>query len=191
MKRTRTFIAVDVTPPIRNKLVALQTDLGRTVSGAKWVEPANIHLTLVFLGEVDDREIPTVCRAAEEAAAQRTPISATIRGVGCFPHLRRPRVVWAGIDQGGQELIALHDALETLLEQLGYRREDRRYTPHVTLGRINSDRIATQNLTAAINRLADWVGGDMIVAEIQIMGSQLGSTGPVYTVLGRARLGQR
>lgn len=189
MGRTRTFIAVEIARPIRNKLVALQGELGRTVSGVKWVEPENIHLTLVFLGEVDDREIPTVCRTAQESASHMTPIVATVRGVGCFPHARRPRVVWVGIDRGSQELIALHDALESPLEQLGYRREDRRYTPHVTLGRINSDRIATQNLTAAIHRLAGWVGGDMTVTEIQIMGSELGSNGPVYTVLGRARLG--
>lgn len=187
MARTRTFIAVGVTKSIREQLISLQETLARTGAEVNWVEPENIHPTLLFLGEVDDREIPKVCRIAADGAKKQPVFSLTVEGAGCFPTPRRPRILWVGVGEGAQPLVALHDDLEIPLQDLGYRREERRYTPHITLGRVRSDH-STEELAKQLARRAAWKGGEMTVEELLIMGSELKRAGPVYTVLGRAKL---
>src|SRR5262249_43803682 len=144
-----------------------------------------------FLGEVDYLDAPRVCRAAADCCAGIDRFGLTVEGVGCFPNPRRPRVVWAGVTDGAAEARALHDALETPLLELGcYRREERQYTPHVTLGRVNSAGGA-ERLAAALAGQADWHGGAVEVGEVHVLSSELKPHGPVYTVLSRARLRPR
>src|SRR5947209_7275794 len=136
MSRTRTFIAVELDEEIRDRLVSLQETLGRAVSDVKWVERENLHVTLLFLGEVDDREISKVCRIVQEGLTGRSPFHLAIEHLGCFGNPRRPRTLWVGVGAGADDLIGIHDALEIPLQELGYRREERRYQPHITLGRV-------------------------------------------------------
>jgi 2'-5' RNA ligase len=189
MPRLRTFIAIDLGKPIRDRLVALQESLDKSATGVKWVEPENLHVTLLFLGEVDQREIIDVCRAVDGAAGTQSAFTLTIAGTGCFPNPRRPRVLWAGVAAGAPEVIALHDAVEQPLLELGcYRREERRYSPHVTLGRIRSER-PPDGLEKALAKHHAWSAGETTVAEVHVMSSELTPTGPNYTVLSRAKLG--
>jgi 2'-5' RNA ligase len=188
MARIRTFIAVDPGKAIRDRTIALQETLARTGTEVKWVEHANLHVTLLFLGEVNDREVPDVCRIVSECTRAYPSFPMTVATLGCFPNARRPHVLWVGVGEGAQPLCTLHDALEIPLLELGYRREERRYAPHITLGRVKSDR-PTDKLTAALARHAAWIGGDTPVREIQVMSSELTSRGPNYTVLSRAPLG--
>ncbi len=188
MARLRTFIGVDIGKEIRDRAVALQETLARASSDVKWVEPENLHVTLLFLGEVEDREVPSVCRVVAEQAQEKPAFAMNIERVGCFPNARRPRILWIGVGQGTQELCALHDALETPLLDLGcYRREERRYAPHITLGRVRNDRPADK-LATALAKHAGWQGGQTEVREVLVMSSQLTPGGPVYTVLSRAKL---
>src|SRR6266436_185964 len=160
MSRVRTFIALDLGKPIRDRLVSLQENMARAGANVKWVEPENMHLTLLFLGEVDQRDLVPICRAVEIAAQERPAFPLAIAGAGAFPNLRRPRILWVGVGQGVQEVCGLHDAIETPLLELGcYRREERKYTPHVTLGRVKSDR-GTDELAAALARKTGWQGGE-------------------------------
>jgi 2'-5' RNA ligase len=189
MPRVRTFIGIDPGKPIRDRLVALQETLGRSAGDVKWVEPENLHVTLLFLGEVDMIDVPDLCRTVADNLQGQSSFSMSIEKVGCFPNSRRPRILWAGVGEGVQEVVAVHDALETPLMELGcYRREDRQFTPHITLGRIKSDG-RTFQFALALSRHAAWTGGTTQVREIQVMSSELTSQGPVYTVLSRARLG--
>ncbi len=191
MARLRTFLAVDVGKAIRDRCVALQETLARSGTDVKWVEEENLHVTLLFLGEVVDRDVPALCRAVADCCAEHDEFALCVETVGCFPNPRRPRVVWAGVGAGGAELIALHDALESPLLELGcYRREARQYTPHITLGRVKSDR-PTDALAAALARQAKWHGGETTVRELHVLSSELRPQGPVYTVLSRAKLRNR
>jgi 2'-5' RNA ligase len=187
MARIRTFIAVDPGKPIRDRLLTLQETLARTGTEVKWVEADNLHVTLLFLGEVDDREVHKVCRLVADGVQEQPGFPMTVETVGCFPSPRRPRVVWAGVGDGAQPLCAMHDALEEPLTELGYRREERRYTPHITLGRVKSDR-PTEKLATALAKNAGWKGGETAVREILVMSSELTAQGPIYTVLSRAPL---
>jgi len=188
MARLRTFIAVDIGKATRDRAVALQEKLAQISSAVKWVEPENLHITLLFLGEVDDRTMPDVCRVVAEQAQQHHPFSLSIERVGCFPNPRRPHVLWLGVGQGTQELCALHDDLEPPLLALGcYRREERKYTPHLTLGRVKADRDGFALAPELPKRLA-WDGGRTTVDEVLVFASVLEKDGPVYTVLGRGEL---
>jgi RNA 2',3'-cyclic 3'-phosphodiesterase len=188
MARLRTFIAVDLGKLLRDRCASLQEILGRTGADIKWVEFENLHLTLHFLGEVDEREIAPLCRVVADCCGARPVFSLSAEAVGCFPNPRRPRVVWVGVGEGKDELIGLHDALEPPLLELGcYRREERPYTPHITLGHVRSERASGQ-LVAALKRRADWQGGVTQVREVQVLSSELTPQGPVYTVLSRAPL---
>jgi RNA 2',3'-cyclic 3'-phosphodiesterase len=188
MPRLRTFIAVPINETVRKKAVALQQQLAQLGSKVKWVEPENLHVTMLFLGEVDQREILEVCKAVEKTAANLPPFSMTVAEVGGFPNLRRPRTLWIGVSEGSAELVRLHDDLEKALLQLGgYRREERGFTPHITLGRVRGDEL-TPELNAALTHNASWVGGAVAVAEVHVMSSELTAAGPAYTVLSRPKL---
>lgn len=187
MPRTRTFIAIPLSKPIRTRLATLQQDLAGTAD-VNWVEPDNLHLTLLFLGEVDDRTLPAVCRTVQAAIAAMRAFPLAVAGAGWFPNPRRPRVLWAGIDAGAAEVAALHAALEPPLLELGcYRREQRAYTPHITIGRLrgapSDDRLGT-----TLTRYSSWQAGDQTVTEVHVMASELTRAGPTYSILSRAPL---
>jgi 2'-5' RNA ligase len=188
MARLRTFIALDIDKSIRARAVSLQDKLARSAPEVKWVEPENLHVTLLFLGEVDARDIPSVCRVVAEAAQEQPAFTMQVATAGCFGNPRRPRTLWVGVGRGVQEVCALHDALEKSLLELGcYRREDRPFTPHITLGRVKSDQ-PTDQLALALAKQAAWDGGEVEVREVLVMSSELRPQGPVYTVLGRGKL---
>jgi RNA 2',3'-cyclic 3'-phosphodiesterase len=188
MARLRTFIAVDLGKSLRDRCAALQEILARSGADVKWVEVENLHVSLLFLGEVDDREIAALCRVVADTCGTRPSFPMSVATVGCFPNSRRPRVVWVGVSNGSAEVVGLHDALEPPLLELGcYRREARAYTPHITLGRVRSERAGGQ-LAATLQRYADWQAGETEVREVLVLSSHLTPQGPVYTVLSRAKL---
>ena len=188
MSRLRTFIAVDLEAPIRQRLVRLQETLTRGGADVKWVEEENLHVSLLFLGEVDERDLLGVCRATEEVCKTHAAFPLHVEGVGCFPNPRRPRVVWVGVGMGTEELCALHEALEPPLLALGcYRREERQFTPHITLGRLKGERPAGA-LAAELQKHARWQAGGQAVREVRVLSSQLTPKGPIYSVLSRAGL---
>jgi 2'-5' RNA ligase len=186
--RTRTFIAVDIGDATRASATALQKELSKGGADVKWGAPETMHVTLLFLGEVDDRELHAVCRAVKEVAAGEPPFALRVAGVGAFPTPRRPKIVWAGITEGAEPLRRLYSALEGRMLELGcYRKEERGYTPHLTLGRAKSDADSAA-LAAEIPKRAAWDGGRTTADEVLVFGSELTRDGPVYTVIGRAPL---
>jgi 2'-5' RNA ligase len=188
MPRKRTFLGIDVGAKIRDRLVSLQEQLATIVSDVKWVEPENLHITLLFLGDVDQREVIDICRAAQKALVELPAFTMSVEGAGCFPNPRRPRTLWVGVGEGSEEVCAVHDAIEApLLDGGSYRRETRTYVPHVTLGRVKGDQ-PTDELATVLTKHKVWSAGEVLVREVQVMRSELTSDGPTYTVLGRAKL---
>ncbi|HJZ94087.1 MAG TPA: RNA 2',3'-cyclic phosphodiesterase [Gemmataceae bacterium] len=191
MARVRTFIAVDLAAGVRDRLIAVQDKLGGSSAGVKWVAGPNMHLTLLFLGEVGELEVVDICRVVQGRAGRHEPFTLEVAGLGAFPNERRPKILWAGIADGAKPLKALHAELEDGLLELGcYRREDREYTPHLTLGRLTHDE-RTADWGAALAKNKDWHGGISPVDEVLVMASELRRDGPRYSVMGRAPLGQR
>ncbi|MDB5306202.1 MAG: ligT [Gemmataceae bacterium] len=189
MARIRTFIGVDIGDETRKKAAALQHQLARSGAGVKWVAPESMHVTVLFLGEVDDRDLLSVCRAVERVAEREPPFPLRVSGVGAFPTVRRPKVLWAGITDGADPLRRLYGPLEEKMYDLGcYRKEERGYTPHLTLGRIKSEADGLA-LAPELTKLLAWDGGRTVVNEVLVYSSELRRDGPEYAVLARAELG--
>ena len=188
MARIRTFVAVEIGDQIRRTAVALQQRLAGVAPEVRWAAPESLHVTLLFLGEVDDREVVDVCRAVQAVAAGEPPFPLRVSGVGAFPTVRRPKTVWAGITDGAENLRRLYERLEARLLDLGcYRKEERAYTPHLTLGRVRAD-AGGHPLVAELPKLLAWDGGRTTVDEVVVYSGELTRDGPEYTPLGRGPL---
>lgn len=186
--RMRTFIAVSVDQFTLDRVVGLQKRLQTAGAQAKWVEPENLHITLLFLGEAYDQDVPSICAVVKEVCRGVKAFPLTVGGVSAFPSPRRPRTLVATIREGAEQLIALNAALEPPLMALGcYRHEARPYNPHLTLGRIKAQ-TDTAPLTAALGKFSAWEGGQSLVRQVEVLSSDLRADGPEYAVLSRVKL---
>lgn len=185
-RAVRAFVAVLLPDDVRARLAAAAAELHARAPGLAWVRADNLHVTLRFLGEVEPVTLERVREAVGVAATSVAPFTVALGGLGGFPPGRAPRVVWAGVLAGGEGLGALHDALESTLVARGIPGESRAFHPHVTLARVRDPRRAT--------RLAGTLGGgppfgEVRVAALHLMRSELGPQGSRYSVLVEAPLG--
>ena len=187
----RCFIAVDLSDEVRSALDASQGLLRSRAPGAdvRWVDPAGMHLTLQFLGEVSDALLAEVRSAVATAATSVSPLELACRGLGAFPGLTRPRVVWAGIHGAVGDLSRLAAACQHACEPLGFVPEERPFRGHVTLGRVRSPR-GFAPLARVIESVVDDDFGAWTAAEVVLYRSQLRRTGAVYEALDRVPLGR-
>ncbi len=184
----RTFIAVPISASVRKRALDLIDRLGCAEAPVKWVAAANLHFTLKFLGEVQIEATADVCARVIDAASGHSPFSLVVQGAGAFPRPARPRTIWLGATDGTDEIVALHRSIEKALMPMGFRREQRRFVPHVTIGRVRSSPQRADELAALIENSADFDAGKTMVEEVIVMASFLDSTGPTYQRLGRAPL---
>lgn len=185
----RTFICVELPEDLTKKIGDIQAQLKPYSAGISWVRPHNIHLTLKFLGDVEEPRLPDIAHAMEEIAAQHAPFTVIPDGQGVFPHAKNPRVFWLGIREATGTLIQLQQAIEDRLEAIGFAKEKRAFTPHLTIGRVRPYR-KPKELTAAFMALA-FTADPFEVDHITIMRSDLKPTGAVYTPLQVINLKRR
>jgi 2'-5' RNA ligase len=190
-RTTRTFIAVAVPEALGQKLTRLQTLLAPELPGARWTETMPFHLTLAFLGDVADTELNDVCNATTRAASASQPFELRLEGLGAFPDLVRPRVVWVGaVGAGVAALEALQKDVARAVRDTGYPPDDR-FHPHVTLARLKPGRGASPDLTALVKHYRTWSPGSFTVAEAVVFASTLTADGPQYAALGHGTLPSR
>lgn len=188
MARTRTFLAINLGDAIRDRAKAVQAELAALGANVKWVEPRNFHLTLQFLGDLDDRDLAQLGRVVGKALGKIEPFRLALGGLGAFPNLRRPKVLWAGVTEGADDVMQLFQTLEAaLLDAQLYRSEDRAYTPHLTLGRTAGEEDGAI-LAPALANYRGWTAGMTMVDEVLLMASDFKRGGPDYSVLGRVTL---
>lgn len=183
----RLFVAVTFPEELRLRLWRQTAELRAGESPVRWVGPERLHLTLKFIGAVEEGRVGALSRAVDAAAREGTPFRLELRGTGAFPSLDRPRVWWVGA-QPAPELVALQARVEDALAELGVEREDRPFHPHVTLGR--SRRGAGREALGAVAAAARGASpeAEHLVEEIELVRSRLGSGGPRYTVESAHRL---
>lgn len=175
----RTFVAIKLPDDVKDLLKSVQTGLDRGFRGVSWVRPESIHLTLKFLGEIDDGKAREAAAALQTAAGATGPFTVEVEGVGAFPNARNPRVVWAGIKASGG-LSSLQQAVEKALQKIGFEAEERPFAPHLTLCRIKAadDGRALGRLLAETKPEAK---AAFTVSSFAFMKSTLKPTGAVYT----------
>lgn len=187
----RLFIAIELTPELRQWITIQRAQLESRMlpDTVRWVQPDGIHLTLKFLGETHAGRIDEICRAMDLATAVFPPFSLAVSDLGCFPNIARPRVVWAGL-QTSPDLMDLQLRLEDELATTGFPREQRAFSPHLTLARVR-DGITIDELHqigAAVKRSEPVEEIEMKVKEVCLFRSTLLPAGAEYMRLHQVSL---
>ena len=177
----RCFVAIEIPKPIQALLKPVQTHLQSEIRKASWTKSGNFHLTLKFLGDVDAEAVGAVSEAVQNIAATQSPFSIEFGGIGAFPSLARPRVIWVGVKHGAAVVSHLAKAVNLELKALGFP-TDNRFHPHLTLGRLRSP-INLQPLKSVLRKYDTIDEATVHVSEITVMRSQLHPNGAIYTPL--------
>jgi RNA 2',3'-cyclic 3'-phosphodiesterase len=189
----RLFIAILLPQAVENAVESAQEHIRAldTARSVRWTEAQNIHLTLKFLGDTDPRQVDIVSAAMGEAAQGFKPFSLSIAGLGGFPNLKKPRIVWAGVHGELDTLHGLRDAVERTVSPLGYPTEDRPFSPHLTLGRSRREAgfaalnaLGTAIAALDVGEIATWR-----VSKLSLMRSDLRPEGAIYKEIAKVTLG--
>ncbi|MFQ5849024.1 MAG: RNA 2',3'-cyclic phosphodiesterase [Candidatus Binatia bacterium] len=177
----RAFVGVRIAPKMAQKVSEVQSQLKRSLTGIRWVAQENLHFTLKFLGSVEEERIAAIIKALERGLQHVQPFSLMSRGIGVFPDIKRARVLWVGLQ--GQELQALAQEVETILEPLGFPREKRGFMPHLTIGRWRNFDPQGERFKEEIERWRNYDFGQIRVEEVVFFQSVLKPNGVVYSPL--------
>jgi RNA 2',3'-cyclic 3'-phosphodiesterase len=189
---TRSFVALVLDEPTRAAVGAEIERLRPLSRAVAWVPASNLHVTLTFLGEQNDAGLSRAAEALDAAGGAAAPFSMTLFGLGAFPGIERPRILWVGVAEGGFEVRTLQSRLEGALESRGFARESRPWHPHLTIGRVFDPRRwrreASPALREALARAATAGFGALPVGRIVLMRSDLSASGARYRELHSAAL---
>src|SRR5262245_57566460 len=185
MAMTRTFVAILLPDAWRQYLAAVVQDLAPKTGGLSWVKSENLHLTARFLGDLDDAGVRRACDSVRSAAEGLEAPVAALGGLGAFPNLERPRVVWAGIEAGAERVQAVARAIEEGLRRDGFGRADKPFRAHITLARV---RERATGLSAVRDAVLPPRPRPAALERVHVMKSDLHPSGSRYTALLEVRL---
>ena len=182
----RAFIAIDLEPQIKESLRVLVQELRATRADIRWVSDGGMHLTLKFLGPIDESRALRVREILMGVAGRHHAFPVSLEGTGAFPGEISPRVLWVGF-AAEPELLALQEDIDTALEAEGFEREKRGFTPHLTLGRVKGpERVA--KAMAELTRHRGESFGAMTVRKVALFESLLRPEGAEYRIVFEAEL---
>jgi 2'-5' RNA ligase len=183
----RTFVAVKLPETVLAAIGDVQEQLAVYGFNVRWVTTGNIHLTLKFLGEVHEDELDSIAAVLTEAVHGFAPLRLAAAGVGVFPSVKRARVIWMGLSGQLSEFASLQRSIEDRLATIGYPREKRPFSGHLTLGRVKGP-IAASRLTTAMGAFRDCASETFEVDRVVLFKSDLRPTGALYTELRQVTL---
>ncbi|HWO00730.1 MAG TPA: RNA 2',3'-cyclic phosphodiesterase [Blastocatellia bacterium] len=182
----RVFICIEIPASIKDRVAELQQGLRQHDAKISWVKPSNVHLTLRFLGDVATSHIPAVGAAVTRAARLSQAFEIEVGTAGCFPSAKRPRVFWVGLTAVPNALSKLHVLVEKELAREGFAPDDRKFSPHLTIGRVRSPQNATR---VAEDLIATGFEPESFQAtEVIVMRSELNPRGSIYSPLYKLSL---
>ncbi len=185
----RCFVAVELDRALRTPLVGLLRERLPRTRDVRWCTEQQLHVTLKFLGEVRDGQLPAVCDAVTAAARSVEPFALCLSGLGCFPSPRNPRVLWCGVEDTTGGCARWVERVDPLFEELGFPRETRAFHPHVTLGRSKGPGGA-EVMRRVLEEISVAPGPEMTVGQVVLFESRLSPQGAQYTPQLKARLGR-
>lgn len=190
MQTIRSFISIPIAPGITGAAIKLVKKLKDLDDGIRWVPLDNFHLTIKFLGEVDNTEIHDVSKIIRSITDQIKPFELNFHGAGVMPNPQKPRSIYAGIEDPTGRLVAMVGELEKkLAKEMGFKQEPRDYRPHLILGRTRSNsRRVSPELVDVMSEHSDIEFGQMVVDEVDLMASFLDKGGPTYQVMDTIEL---
>jgi 2'-5' RNA ligase len=183
----RLFIAIELPDELKQAIARVQDQLKAGGANANWTRPEGVHLTLKFLGEVEEARAPLIVQALSGAARGIGRLSLSVAGAGAFPNVKVPRVLWLGMTGDVDKLSVLQGAVEDTMAALGFAREERTFSPHLTLARIKFPK-PRDNWQQRLEGLQDVTLGSFEAVHVSLMKSDLRREGAVYTEVGRVGL---
>lgn len=185
----RLFIAFPIETAVKQQLAAISDRFKSLTTNVKWVEPKNMHLTARFLGDTDPKMTQPLVELVEATCQNFGPVRATVEGLSGFPNLKHPRVLWAGLSESADDLIPIVQELEAKLGSLGFNPEEKRFRPHLTLGRVRQPK-GLERLTSELERFK-LEPFEITFDRLELIQSILTPRGPIYKTLGRGQLADR
>ncbi len=193
MSVVRSFIAIDLPDSLFGQLEQVSDNLQELLEGMpiRWIAVPNIHLTLKFLGDVSEKNIPMIKEILKTEAASHKHFEVSVGGFGVFPNFTRPRVIWVGVE-APDELENLQRRIDLETARLGYVPDRRKYNPHLTLGRVsrNANPKEVRSISAVLRKQRVGFLGAVRISEVNLFRSDLGPRGAVYTKMFTAPIGQ-
>jgi len=180
--RIRTFIAVSLSSSILASVEKLMRTLQTDCEEVRWVEPKNLHVTLKFLGDIPLNDLPQLIHTITQSTSQTDSFDLTFQGFGAFPNRESPKTIWIGCREGSERLVQLAEKIDEGLHSLGFPREARRFSPHLTIGRIKKP-VQGSPLMSIFDEQQDRLFGSCSISEVQIISSELTRRGPIYDEL--------
>jgi len=182
-KTIRAFLAIDLPGEVRGEIAALQSRLKDVLEGVRWTRPEGIHLTLKFFGDIDKLTVGSIADIVEKKTEDCERLSFTMGSLGAFPTVKRARVLWLGVDGETEKLASLQGSMEEDFETLGFEKERRSFTPHLTLGRARSPRGRIMGLREVMESVGYENPSPFFAEGLTLFKSDLASGGAVYTEL--------
>jgi 2'-5' RNA ligase len=179
----RSFLAFELPEEIEEIVAQTSLEMRQYGLDVRWVRPANIHLTVVFMGDVDPDRLAAVEAAVGPVCRVQSPFGVALKGTGVFPNRRRPNVVWIGLTGDVEEMPRFRDALQDQLAPFGIQKETRAFKPHLTLGRFRRGSVPGGGLDRALSRFADLESQVCRLERMTLFRSDLKPEGPIYTRL--------
>jgi len=177
----RTFIAIELPAEVKRLVRQIQEKLGESTEGIRWVKDENLHLSVKFLGNVEENKINDISTAIENAAKDFSVIKLDTGQPGVFPNEKRPRVLWLGIEGDVEQFVRLSKTCESELSKLDYEKDEREIKPHITIGRIRDPK-KQKGLVTVLRDLS--VESIKFKADsLNLMRSELNQKGAVYSIL--------
>lgn len=179
----RAFIAATLAESIVEEIAKVRTLLQEPKGDIRWTRIESLHLTFKFLGDIEQDQVEPILAVLQRVTQRRPAFHLVARGLGAFPHLRRPRVLWVGMQ--GERMNELSEAIETALLPLDFLPEERAFTPHLTLGRVRSLR-SWERVLPVLQAHEQTYFGESIIDHLTLYRSELRPDGSIYTPLGAA-----
>ena len=177
----RSFLAFELPPHIKKEVTGISGEVKKTGLKASWVKPGNIHLTLVFLGDINEENIPEIISGIDNVTGKYEPFNIALGGMGVFPDTKRPRVLWLGLKGEIERLASFRDDLQKPLKIFGIKQEKRSFKPHLTLGRFRKPVEEKSLLKRILDEYGDISGPNEKLNELILFKSVLNPGGSVYT----------
>ena len=190
-EQVRSFIAIELPRNVKKGLEQIEYTVKQGgYAGIKWVNPEGIHVTLKFLGNISSEQIIEISKVLEETTQELSPFYLEIAGLGAFPNLRQPRVLWIAINGEVAKLSRLQQKIDTLLASCGFPKESRPFVPHLTLARLKDSMSPEEKrkIGTFIKSLKLETGFPFEAEAVSLMRSQLTPTGALYSCLFIAKL---
>jgi 2'-5' RNA ligase len=177
----RSFLAFELPDDIKTIVARVSGEIRKSSLDVRWVRPEFIHLTVVFIGDIESEQIPSMGESLSGVCSQHSPFTISLKPMGCFSNIRNPRVIWLGIDGDLERMSRFRDDLQHALSRFGIKEEQRAFKPHLTLGRFKKPGKRQTELEQLLAKYRELSSPVRTLSELVLFRSDLKPGGAVYT----------